>query len=208
MSFKRKDIEALGIDADKVQILIDWHTETVKALQAQISDLEGKSGESAKVQAELDKVKAELKAANDKIEAAEKDDYKGKYESEKAAHDKLKEDITNRETKAKKSDAFKAYLKEKGYSDTGINKITKYGGYVDSIELDDKGSIKDVDKLLTSIESEWSEYKPTEGVQHHTPPKASTPKGEPATETEALMKRFAAKYNEERFGVESNSKED
>ena len=203
MSFKRKDVEALGIDADKVDILVSWHTETVKALQAQISDLEDKSSKSDEVQKELDKVKAELKAANDKIEAAEKDDYKGKYESEKAAHDKLKEEITTKETVAKKTDAFKAYLKEKGYSDTGINKITKFGGYVDGIELDDKGSIKDVDKLISSIESEWSEYKPSEGVDRHTPPKAKNPKdGDNDNETADLMKSFAAKYKEEMYGIE------
>ena len=204
MSFRRKDVEALGIDPDKVDILVSWHTETIKALQTQISELEDKSGKSDEVQKELEKVKADLKAANDKIEAAEKDDYKGKYESEKAAHDKLKEEITTKETVTKKTDAFKAYLKEQGYSDTGINKITKYGGYVDGIELDDKGSIKDVDKLISSIESEWSEYKPTSGVEHHTPPKARNPKGDDEdTETADLMKSFAAKYKEEMYGVES-----
>lgn len=209
MSFKRKDIEALGIDSDKVQILIDWHSETVKALQSQISELEDKNSKLDEVQSELDKAKSDLKAANEKITAAEKEDYKGKYESEKAAHDKLKEDIATRETKAKKSDAFKAYLKEKGYSETGINKITKYGGYVDGLELDDEGKIKDVEKLLTTVESEWSEYKPVAGVEHHTPPKASTPTGEATTETEAMMKRFAAKYREEHYGVtENDSKED
>lgn len=201
MAFKRKDIEALGIDPDKVQILVEWHTETVKALQAQISDLEDKSGKTAEVQAELDKVKAELKTANEKIEAAEKDDYKGKYESEKAAHDKLKTEIATKETTAKKADVFKAYLKEQGYSENAINKIAKYGGYVDSMELDDKGAIKDLEALATSIKAEWAEYTPKSGVERHEPPKAHSAQPEEKNEVTEMMQRVAAKYNEERFGI-------
>ena len=53
------------------------------------------------------------------------------------------EDIKAKETTAKKSTAFKAYLKEKGYSDNAITKITKYGGYVDGIELDPVGEPAD-----------------------------------------------------------------
>ena len=40
MSFKRSDLAALGIEPEKIQTLIDWHTETVKALQAKIAENE------------------------------------------------------------------------------------------------------------------------------------------------------------------------
>lgn len=46
-----------------------------------------------------------MKTANDKIMAYEKDDYKTKYESEKAAREKLESDNANRETVAKKEQA-------------------------------------------------------------------------------------------------------
>lgn len=162
MAFSRQTLKAMGFTDDQVQSLIDLHTEVTDNLKAEIKKYKEDAEKLSDVQRQLDE-------ANSKISAAEKDDYKGKYESEKAAHDKLKEDIKAKETTAKKSTAFKAYLKEKGYSDNAITKITKYGGYVDGIELDDEGKIKDSDKLLTSIEGEWGEYKPTTTKVTHTP---------------------------------------
>lgn len=162
MAFSRQTLKAMGFTDDQVQSLIDLHTEVTDNLKAEIKKYKEDAEKLSDVQRQLDE-------ANSRLKAAEKDDYKGKYESEKAAHDKLKEDIKAKETTAKKSTAFKAYLKEKGYSDNAITKITKYGGYVDGIELDEEGKITNSDKLMTSVESEWSEYKPQAGTQRHTP---------------------------------------
>lgn len=162
MSLTRKALKAMGLTDEQIDSVIDMHTESTDAIKA---DRDKYKEEAAK----LPDVQRQLDEANSKIAAAEKDDYKGKYEAEKAAHDKLKTEVQTKETTAKKSTAFKAMLKEKGYSDNAITKITKYGGYVDGIELDEKGAIKESDKLLTSIESEWGEYKPTEKHVTHTP---------------------------------------
>ena len=182
MAFSRQTLKAMGFTDDQVQSLIDLHTEVTDNLKAEIKKYKEDAEKLSDVQRQLDE-------ANSKISAAEKDDYKGKYESEKAAHDKLKEDIKARETTAKKSTAFKAYLKEKGYSDNAVAKITKYGGYVDGIELDDEGKIKDSDKLLTSIEGEWGEYKPTTTKVTHTPnvPNQTATGGEKKTTSRAAQ---------------------
>ncbi len=182
MAFSRQTLKAMGFTDDQVQSLIDLHTEVTDNLKAEIKKYKEDAEKLSDVQRQLDE-------ANSKISAAEKDDYKGKYESEKAAHDKLKEDIKVKETTAKKSTAFKAYLKEKGYSDNAITKITKYGGYVDGIELDDEGKIKDSDKLLSSIEGEWGEYKPTTTKVTHTPnvPNQTATGGEKKTTSRAAQ---------------------
>lgn len=182
MAFSRQTLKAMGFTDDQVQSLIDLHTEVTDNLKAEIKKYKEDAEKLPDAQRQLDE-------ANSKISAAEKDDYKGKYESEKAAHDKLKEDIKAKETTAKKSTAFKAYLKEKGYSDNAITKITKYGGYVDGIELDDEGKIKDSDKLLTSIEGEWGEYKPTTTKVTHTPnvPNQTATGGEKKTTSRAAQ---------------------
>lgn len=162
MTLTRKLCKALGLTDEQTESIIEAHSESVNGLKADITKYKEDAEKLSDVQRQLDE-------ANSRLKAAEKDDYKGKYESEKAAHDKLKADIQTKETKAKKTDVFKAYLKEKGYSDNAITKITKYGGYVDGIELDENNKIKDTDKLMTSVESEWSEYKPQAGTQRHTP---------------------------------------
>lgn len=156
--------------------------------------------------AEIETLKTQLKEATNKIEAAEKDDYKGKYESEKAAHDKLKADIQTKETTEKKSNAFKSYLKEKGYSENGIAKITKYGDYIKDIELDEGGKIKDIDKLIGKIETEWSEYKPQAGTSNFKP---NVPTGTQGTATgdkpkQSRAAEIAAKYHNSLYGNPTN----
>ena len=158
----RKLCKAAGLTDDQTDVVIEAHSETVNGLKAEINKYKDEAEKLPDVQEQLNKAKSEL-------ETLKKDDYKGKYESEKAAHDKLKADIQTKETTAKKASSFKAMLKDKGYSDNAISKITKFGGFVDGVELDEEGKITNSDKLMTSIEAEWSEYKPQAGTQRHTP---------------------------------------
>lgn len=174
MAFRRNTLKAMGLTDEQVESVIELHTETVNALKADIDKFRDDSEKLTEVKEKLDKAQKEL-------ETVKKDDYKGKYESEKAAHDKLKADIATNETKAMKSSAFKAMLKEKGYSENAINKITKYGGYVDGVELDENNTVKDSEKLMNSIETEWSEYKPQAGTSRHTP--VTPPVGGKVTKT-------------------------
>lgn len=162
MAFSRKALKAMGITDEQIESIIELHTESIDAIKADRDKYKDDAEKLSDVQRQLDE-------ANSKLEAAEKDDYKGKYESEKAAHDKLKADIQTKETTEKKSNAFKSYLKEKGYSENGITKITKYGDYIKDIELDESGKIKDVDKLIGKVETEWSEYKPQAGTSNFKP---------------------------------------
>jgi hypothetical protein len=162
MALTRKALKAMGITDEQVDSIIEMHSESIDAIKADRDKYKEDAEKLSDVQRQLDE-------ANSKLEAAKKDDYKGKYESEKAAHDKLKEDIKVKETTAKKSTALKAYLKEKGYSDNGITKITKYGDYIKDIELDEDGKIKDADKLIGKVETEWSEYKPQAGTSNFKP---------------------------------------
>ena len=203
MAFTRKALKAMGLTDEQIDSLIELHTESTDAIKADRDKYKEDAEKLPDVQEQLSKAKSEL-------DAVKKDDYKGKYEAEKAAHDKLKEDISTKETKTKKSDAFKAMLKEKGYSENAINKITKYGGYVDGIELDDQGTIKEADKLITSIEGEWAEYKPQEKVVSHTPkvPNQQAEGKQPETSKAA---QIWADYNKRTYGdnaVSAKVKED
>ncbi|MBQ2289678.1 MAG: hypothetical protein II249_03300 [Bacteroidaceae bacterium] len=197
MAFSRKALKAMGITDEQIESIIELHTESIDAIKADRDKYKEDAEKLSDVQRQLDE-------ANSKIEAAKKDDYKGKYESEKAAHDKLKEDIKVKETTAKKSTALKAYLKEKGYSDNGITKITKYGDYIKDIELDEDGKIKDADKLIGKVETEWSEYKPQAGTSTFKP---NVPTGaqssKPTSEIASRFKQLDAKYNYDHYGVKA-----
>ena len=202
MAFSRSTLKAMGFSEDQVQSLIDLHTEVTDKLKAEIKTYKEEAEKLSDVQRQLDEANSKLKNSGD---------YKEKYESEKAAHEKLKTDIQTKETATKKADAFKALLKSKGYSDNGIGKITKYGGYVDGIEIDEDGKITNSEKLMNSVESEWSEYKPQAGTARHTPvtPPVGT-KAAPPTKADILsIKDTAARQKAiaENLSLFTNGKE-
>lgn len=107
-------------------------------------------------------LKNQLKEAQEKITAYEKDDYKTKYESEKAEHEKLKADVAGKETLAKKESALRNELKNKKYSDDAAKLILSKGGYTDKIELDKDGKAKNLDSIFESINSDFSMFTPRE----------------------------------------------
>ena len=165
MALTRKFLSALGIEADKVEEIINAHTEVTDALKNERDSYKQEADKLPAVQKELDDMKA----------AAEKsgnDPYKVKYEAIKEDFEKYKADITAKETKATKSAAYKALLKEAGIAEKRIDAVLKVSN-VDSIELDTDGKIKGADKLLESVKSEWSDFivtERTEGADTAKPP--------------------------------------
>lgn len=194
MALTRSFLKALGIEEEKIGEIINAHSETVSGLKAEIEKYKGDAEK-------LPDVQKQLTEATEKLKAADSDGYKAKYEAEKAAHEKLKTDTANEKTRNAKETALRDALKAAGYSDAGIKKIVKYGGFVDSAELDgDK--LKDSDKLLESVAAEWSEYKgttKTESAKPDNPPQAGTEKKVSASAEDAakiFAELHAAQYGE------------
>lgn len=170
MSFKRSDLAALGIEPEKIQTPIDWHSETVKGLQAKIAENEDNGDKLAKVQAELDKVKNDLEAANKAIAAAEKDNYKGKFETVTAELEMLKSETAAKETAATKQAALKEKLKEAGYSERAMNLIIR-NGFAKDVELGEDGKPTNLETVISSIQadSDFSGFTPEVKETKHTP---------------------------------------
>ena len=185
MAFTRKMLKALGIEDDKIEQIMEAHTEVTDALKAERDEAKTAAEKLPKVQAELEKVKNDLKTAG-----AEENDYKAKYEAEKAEHDKLKEEITTKATAEKADKALFEWAKSQGYSENGAKKIVKYGGYRDRIKLDDNGKATNLDELADDVAAEWGEYKGT--------PKKEVYKGsDPMTGGEEAPKSMAAQFYKE-----------
>ena len=98
MAFTRKFLAAQGIEADKADVIMAAHVEVVDYHKEQYSELKEQISTLKQQAAEANELTVKLEEANKKLEAYEKDDYKGKYESEKAAREKLESDIANKET--------------------------------------------------------------------------------------------------------------
>lgn len=163
MGFSRKMLKAMGIEDEKIEQIIDAHSETVDALKADRDTYKEDAAKLAAVQKELD----ELKAKGD-------DGYKAKYEAEKAAHDALKADIAAKETKKAKTDAYRELLKGANIDEKRIATILRAEApTIDKIELDADGKIKNAEQYTESIKSDWADFIVTQsakGANTATPP--------------------------------------
>ena len=153
MSLTRKMLKAMGIDDEKIDQIIDAHTETVDALKEQRDQYKADAEKLPEIQKQLDKANAEL-------ESAGKDAYKVKYEALKEEFEGYKNEQTAKETRSAKERAYRELLKAAGITEKRIDSVIRVSD-LDGVELDDKGAIKDADKLTESIKTEWADFIPT-----------------------------------------------
>ena len=168
MSLTRKMLKAMGIEDEKIDQIIDAHTETVDALKEQRDQYKADAEKLTEVQKKLD-------TANEQLESAGKDSWKVKYDALKENFESYKADQTAKETRSAKEKAYTGLLKAAGIPEKRIARIIKVSGdIIDSLELakDESGNekAKDADKLTESIKTEWADF-----IQTTTPTGPNTP---------------------------------
>ena len=165
MALTRKFLEALGIEQAKIDEIISAHTEVTDSLKADRDSYKEKAEKYDQTKTELDKAKSELDKVN-------KDEYKTKYESLEAEFNKYKTDIAEKEVKGRKEEAYKKMLKEIGVNEKSIDAILRVKD-LNTIKLDDKGEIVDVDTLKESEKKDWEGFiieSEVHGQDPSTPP--------------------------------------
>jgi hypothetical protein len=154
-------LSTAGIAADKTDAAIEGilagHTSSVDALTEQRDKYKADAEKLPTVQAELDRAK---EAAKDQ----KPDAYKVKYDALKEEYDGYKADVTKKATTAQKSTAYKALLDELKINGKITGKVLKLAD-LEKVELDDKGAIKDADKLRESLKAEWADFIVKEGSE-------------------------------------------
>lgn len=158
MALTRKFLSALGIEADKVDEIINAHTETVDALKHERDSYKADAEKLPEVQKELNSIK-EQAAKNDG-----KNPFEVKYNAIKEEFENYKKEQTAKETKVKKADAYKALLKEAGVSEKRIDAVLRVSD-IDGLKLDKDGAVEGKDALLESIKKDWSDFIVTQGTQ-------------------------------------------
>ena len=161
MSLTRKMLKAMGIEEEKIDQIIEAHSETVDSLKADRDSYKEDAEKLKDVQKELD----DLKAKGD-------DGWKEKHDRLKDEFDKYKTDVQEKETHNKKVEAYKAILKDANLSEKGIEKAVKYAEW-DKIELDADGKLKGANDHIKAVREEWAEYvttTTTTGAKTSTPP--------------------------------------
>lgn len=166
MALTRKMLKAMGIEDEKVEQIIEAHTETVTALKDERDAYKADAEKLPTVQKELD----ELKATDNK-----EDTYKVKYDALKEEFDSFKKEQSEKELRVRKEQAYKVLLQEAGISEKRVDAVLKVSD-IDSLEFNEDGSVKDADNLKKGIETEWADFivrKETQGTQTSTPPQGS-----------------------------------
>ena len=162
MALSRKFMQGMGLTEEQASAIIEANEETISGLKAEI---EKNQKEAEKAQKELSKAQKELGDLKKEAEESDgKNPYKVKYDAIKEEFENYKKDIKSKETKAAKEDAYRALLKEVGVSEKRIPAVLKVSN-VDSLELDENGSFKDVAELKKSIKEERSDFIQTEGTK-------------------------------------------
>lgn len=161
----RKMLKAMGIEDEKIDQIIEAHTETTDSLKADRDKYRDEADalkESAKENADtLEATQKELAEAQKR--AKEFEPYKEKYETEHKTYEGFKKQVEAEQATAKKTSAYKALLKKAGVSDKRFDAIIRLTDF-DKIELDDEGKIKDSDTAVESIKTDWADYIETRGT--------------------------------------------
>lgn len=204
MSLTRKALSAMGLEEDKVEQIIEMHTETTDALKDERDKFKADAEKLAAVQKELNELKESTKNG-------EKSSYKAKYEAaveEKEAlqkeFDQYKQDQETKEAHAAKEKAYKEILKDAGIPEKHFGKILKYSD-VDGVELDDDGKIKTAKDLLKTIKEEWSDHIETKGEQGAKTEKPPANNGG-TTDQPSRAAQLAKQYHENLYGAVKEEK--
>lgn len=184
MAMTRKGLKAMGLTDEQIDSIIEMHTETVDGLKDKLKAAEDKANKLDGVQKELD----DLKAKKD-------DNYKEKYDKEHAEFEAYKKGVTEKEAKAAKEAAVKAFFESKNI--TGTNLAIAMRGARDEIsgvELDgDK--IKDTTALDALVGGEFAGLvvsKQRQGV--NTPKPQSNNGGDKLTKADIFAKDDKGRY--------------
>lgn len=205
MAFTRKFLSALGIEADKVDEIINAHIEVVDGLKEERDNFKEDAEKLANVEKELAKAKEKI-AKNGDGETVSKEDY----DKLKKEYDDYKADITAKTTRTEKESAYRELLKSVGVSEKRLNAIIKVSD-IDGLELDEDGKIKNAEKHTETIKSEWAEFietTTTRGANTANPP-ANSGKGTGKTKDEIMAIKDGAARRQEMlnnphlFGLEN-----
>lgn len=161
MSLTRKMLKAMGIEEEKIDQIIEAHSETVDSLKADRDNYKKDADQLKSVREELD----DLKAKGD-------DGWKEKHDKLKGDFEAYRKDVEAKETHSKKVEAYRTILKDAGLSDKGIEKAIKYAEW-DKIELEADGKLKGASDHIKAVKEEWAEYvttTTTTGAKTSNPP--------------------------------------
>lgn len=162
MALTRQMLKAMGIEDDKIDQIIESHTESVDGLKKLVAEYR----EQAEKAQELEKKVEELSnVPNDSEE------WKTKFDEEHQAFEDFKAEVEAEKERSEKTNLYRDLLREVGIDDKRIEAILKVTD-IDSVEVTE-GELSGKDELAKAIKAEWAEFIPqkrTDGASVDDPP--------------------------------------
>lgn len=199
MALTRKYLKEIGIESEKIDLIIEAHTDTVDALK----------DERDKYKENADKVKGlEKELEQAKANAQTDSEWKEKFEKVNADFESYKSEQETKATKNAIKDAYRKLLKDAGVSEKRIDTVLKVTD-LDSMSLDEEGKLNDSDKLTESIKNDWSDFitvQHEQGAKTTTPPsndggKNTMTKAEILGIKDTALRQKAISENPQAFGI-------
>lgn len=151
MALTRKFLKAMGIEDEKIDQIIEAHTETTEALKAERDKFKGEADDAGSLKSELEALKKNNSNSSD---------YEAKYKELEKEFKTYKADIENKEAFSRKSEAYRKLLKDSGISEKRIDsvlRLAKADGIIDKIQFDGD-NVKDTDGIMTAIKTDYADY--------------------------------------------------
>jgi len=194
MALTRKFLKAMGIEDEKIDQIIEAHTETVSSLKDQLDGQKADADKLADLQKQLDKANADL-------EAVKKDGWKDNHDALKKEFEDYKAGVTAKEAKSAKESAARAYYESKGITGKALD-IAVRGSTeeISALELED-GKIKDFAALEALVKGDFSglvSTTTTTGANTAHPPANNG--GEKKDPVNTRAAQIAAQYHNNLYG--------
>ena len=189
----------------KMQIdsIIESHTETVNGLKDEIDELKDGAANTRQKKSEPKTGKKSGAGKESGEEGEDENPWEKKFKDLQKEMEDLKAKQAAKDARQAKENAFRKLLEDIGVSEKRRNAVVKVSD-IDSVELDDKGGIKDADKLKESLKTEWADFiesKQTQGSNTPTPPSGN---GGEVKSANPKAAEIAARYYANLYGTPVN----
>ena len=161
MALSRKMLKAMGIEDEKIDQIIEAHSETVDSLKGQVSAYKADAGKVGELQKQLEQAQKDLSAAQQDgwkdLSAAQQDGWKDKHDKVKKEFDEYKNGIAAKEAQAAKEKAVRAYYESKNITGKNLD-IAMLGSsqVISGVELDDNGKLGSTEALDSLVAGTFS----------------------------------------------------
>lgn len=161
MALTRKMLKAMGIEDEKIDQIIEEHTESTDALKQQRDEYKAKA-----------EAKATTSTEQKPKDPEPSDEYKAKYDAEKKAFEDYKANIAAEKAEADKRAKYRELIVKAGVDSKRVDSVLKVSD-LSEIKVKD-GAIEGADDLVKSIKEDWADFIPTTqkvGANAPNPPK-------------------------------------